>query len=447
MFQIRATLVVRATSASAIVLAGVVAGCRSTPSPTPLTPEAFYGPQTPSVDPVLHPQDRPGVIDYEGRAEVDDLNEPYRPLVLAPPATFPSATTPVTTTLPTTQGPDRAAPASTEPLEPGVFQVVGFVVAEVNGNPIFADEVIKQLRSLLAAEARKLDREQFRQMAMQQLQRQVDVLIVNELEYAAADRELPAADKRIAELMTQQWRGEEITKAGGSEQLARQRYSAQGVDFDEEARRRYRGNLLQVFTHRKIMPLVRVSADDIRDYYSRNIAEYTEFGEATFRVIKIDPKKQGGRDAAERKARDIRARAIETDFAKLAASEVNDNLNWRATGGLVEGMKQDSYVLEKVEDAVWAARPGDVTDVIADGGAFYVAKVESLKPGHVKPFADVGVQTAIRRRLENQQFQRLREQYRRKLEKDAVVRGDSRSQLEVALDMIMQNYDAWASAQ
>ncbi len=429
--SVRAIFVICSTAILAI-------GCSSTPSAKPLTAESFYSSQTPSADPAMHPQDRPGVIDYEGRGEPQTMEEVYRPLVLALPTTTPvdsPSTAPVAT-----------APVSQSPLEEGVFQVVGFVVAEVNGVPIFADEVIKQLRSLLVAEAKKLDRDEFRDMARGQLQRQVDVLIANELVFAAADRELPDADRKIAQMMTQQWRNQEITKVGGSEQMTRRRYADQGVDFDEEVRRRYRANLVQVFTHRKIIPLVRVSADDIREYYTRNINEFTEFGEASFRLIKIDPKLHDGRDAAERRAREIRTRALSEDFKTLASSDANDNPNGRAVGGLVENMKQGSYVLENVESTVWKSKVGDVTDVIVDGGAFYIAKVESLTPGSVKPFSDVAVQTGIRRRLEAVQFQRLNDEYRRKLESAKVVRGD-REQLSIALDMIMQNYDSWASAQ
>lgn len=432
------------------VLAGFACGCKSTPSVTPLTAESFYGTQTPSADPVLHPQDRPGVIDYEGRGAPDSLAEKYRPLVLAPltpiSAVESMPTAPTSPPASPTTVPATSAAAQWAPIDTGVFQLVGFVVAEVNGKPIFADEVVKQLRPLLAAEAKKLDRDDFRKLAAEQLERQIGVLVNNEVWYAVAVKELPSADKEIARQMTRQWKSEEITKAGGSEEVARQRYGAQGVDFDEEAQRKYRANLMQVFSHRKINPLVRVTADDIREYYNRNVSEFTTFGQVTFRLIKVDPKQRGGRDAAERAAREVRDRASREDFAKLASSDVNDNANNRPTGGLVENMKKDSYVLEKVERAVWATDVGGITDVIADGPAFYIAKVEAKQEGSVKPFGDLSVQNAIRQTLQRQQYTKQYESYRNRLVRQAVTRGGNEAERAVALDMIMQNYDAWAAA-
>jgi parvulin-like peptidyl-prolyl isomerase len=324
---------------------------------------------------------------------------------------------------------------------------VGFVVAEVNGNPIFADEVIKQLRSALAAEARKLDRESFRQLASQLVERQIDVLVMNELEIAAASNQLKDEEKKTADTLTMQWRAQEITRAGGSIQQARENYRQQGLDFEEEVRKRYQFHLLQVFTWRKLMPLVRVSADDMRDYYRRNVDVYTLHGQATFRVIKIDPKQHGGRDAAERRARELRAQALAGDFEKLASSDANDDAIGRANGGLLKDLKKDSYVNEKVEAAVWAAKPGEVTDVVADGGAFYVAKVESLEAGTVQPFQDMAVQAGIRDRLTKEQYQKLRSEYQRKLIANSVKKGPTKSQVAITIDMAMQNYDQWAAAE
>jgi parvulin-like peptidyl-prolyl isomerase len=332
-------------------------------------------------------------------------------------------------------------------MQEGGFQVVGFVVAEVNGKPIFADEVIKQLRSALAAEARKLDREAFRELASQLIARQIDVLVMNELEIAAAQNQLKDDEKKTADMLTMQWRTQEITRAGGSIQLARENYRAQGLEFEEEVSKRYEYHLMQVFTWRKLMPLVRVSADDMRSFYRRNTDLYTLHGQATFRVIKIDPKQQGGRDAAEQRARELRQRAQTEDFTKLASSEANDDPVGRANGGLLEKLKKDSYVHEKVEAAVWDAKPGQVTDVIADGGAFYIAKVETLEKGSVQPFQDMAVQTGIRDRLTKQQYQKLRSDYQRKLIMNAVKKGPSPAQVAITVDMAMQNYDQWATAQ
>ncbi|HEV7297909.1 MAG TPA: peptidyl-prolyl cis-trans isomerase [Tepidisphaeraceae bacterium] len=433
----------RVTLATAVCATTLVGGCRSTPSAQPLTPSSFYSNQNPAADPPDHPLDKPGVIDYDAPRR-PEKSTPAEPLILAPkPAPVPTPAPAPATTGPTSL--NGGAPV-TQQYEDEGFQVVGFVVAEVNGNPIFADQVIKQLKSALAAEARKLDRDDFRKAAGELIKRQIDTLVMNELEIAAAESRLNEEEKRSADMMTMQWRLQEITRAGGSVQQALENYRSQGLEFDEEVRKQYQQNLVKVFTWRKLMPLIRVNAADMRQYYDGNANLYTQFGQATFRVIKIDPKQHGGRDAAERRAREIRQRALTEDFAELAASEANDDPIARRTGSLLKDMKKDSYVHEKVEDAVWATKPGEVTDVIADGGAFYIAKVESIQDGTVTPFGDMAVQAGIRERLMSQQFQKLRESHRQRLIQNAVIKGGTGEQLAITLDMAMQNYDQWASA-
>jgi parvulin-like peptidyl-prolyl isomerase len=360
-----------------------------------------------------------------------------RPVISQPDATDPA-------TRPTHHSPETTrASASTEPLPEGGFQIVGFVVAEVNGHPIFADEIIEQLNSALAAEARKNSRDRFKAVARQLIERQLGILISNELEVAAAENRLKASDKKIADLMTAQWRTQEITKAGGSVQMARENYKAQGKDFDKEAHRQYRQNLVQVFNHQNVWPLIQVSADDMRTYYARNITDFTEDGEAVFRLIKIDPALHGGRDAAEALAKQIYARAKTEDFATLAGSDVNDDKTARASGGLLQPLKKGSYVLEKVEAAVWQTKPGQITDIVTDRGGFYIAKVESIKPGRKQAFDDLAVQSRITATLRSQQYQKLRYDYIDRLRKDAVVRGGSPAQVSVVLDMAMQGYTHW----
>jgi parvulin-like peptidyl-prolyl isomerase len=457
-------MIVRICVSAAVAMALV--GCRGEPASRPLNNQSFYG--QPVEPPESHAReiDKPGPI-QTGAERVDDgLVAPPVPAVepdkKSPPATvtppvipttrssvapttFPEATRPLSakaTTIPSATETHPAA--STEPLPSGGFQIVGFVVAEVNSHPIFADDIVEQLNSALAAEARKNDREQFRVIAGQLIQRQLAILISNELEVAAAENKLKANDKKIADLMTAQWRSQEVVKAGGSVQMARENFKAQGLDFDKEVRKHYRENLVQVFNHKNVWPLIQVSANDMRAYYDRNIADFTQFGEATFRLIKIDPAQHGGRDAAMVIAKQIYQRAQTEDFAKLAGSDVNDDKAAREDGGLLQPLKKGSYVHEKVEAAVWKTKPGHITDIITDNGAYYIAKVESLKPGNVQPFDDLTVQSRITATLRSQQYQKLRYDYIDRLRKDAVVRGGSPSQLTVVIDMAMQGYSQWA---
>jgi peptidyl-prolyl cis-trans isomerase D len=249
--------------------------------------------------------------------------------------------------------------------------------------------------------------------------------------------------------MTTQWRARQITEAGGSVELARQKFAAEGLNFEEAVRERYRFHITQVYFQKKLMPRIQVTADDMRRYYQLNKdKEFTDHDAARFRLIKIDPKLIGGADAKDKaveRARELRARATkgQEDFAELAKFSHDAHLS--KTGGDVGWVQRGAYSLEKVEKAVFALQPGQVTDIIVEGGAFYIAKLEELKNGFVNPFNSQAVQTEIHDKLQRMQFRTMREAQQADLERGAIINFDPQ-RMDVALEMAMQRYPQWAAA-
>jgi parvulin-like peptidyl-prolyl isomerase len=228
--------------------------------------------------------------------------------------------------------------------------------------------------------------------------------------------------------------------------LADKQSAAAGVDFDELAEEQFRLILSKIYVQRKFYPQIEISADDERRFYQQNIAQYTTPASAQFRVIKIDYQKSGGRQRASDKIQDIlkRARAGE-DFASLAARFNDDPTLMKNNGAVGENgqMPRGAYVIDPVENAVWKLRPGDITDAIDTGDAFYIARVEALNGGGSRPFSDPEVQSAIYSRLERQQLQKLREKELVQLRKDSIiVPNDGMDQ--VVMEMIVQKYPQWA---
>src|SRR5512133_1419076 len=70
----------------------------------------------------------------------------------------------------------------------GGFKTLGGVVSEVNGNPIYANKVLRQLTPELAARAPEMDEQQFRALATQEINKRIEDLVKSELVFGAADR-------------------------------------------------------------------------------------------------------------------------------------------------------------------------------------------------------------------------------------------------------------------
>ena len=470
------------------VLAGVTSvaampGCVNQDNARPLTADAFVSRR---VQGRANPQpiDQPGLVitdgikpsQYEGSdaPEVTAISPAVREVVGRPavtsagrgsaPGDAGAAARAATGPAPTVGGaeeapadPDPAAPApaarATGAVDPGgQYVVFGAVLARVNDQPIYAHKVLTILDSALRAEARQNDARAFRRIAAEMIHKQIGTQVRDEVVFAAAQKSLSERERTLADAITAQWRNAEITRAGGSLELAKRRWADEGWDFEERTEYQYRLAMRMVYHEKRIKPLVQVTASDIRRYYDANRDTlFTRPARVKFRVIRIDPRNESlgvaTRAEAERLAREVRAKAVKGDFDALAR-EYNDPL-LKESGGVVgveDGwMPRGTYVAEQVEAAVWDLKPGQVTDVIEERGAFYVARLDEREDAESRRFEEPAVQDEIREALETQQLTELDQRERNRLIREAVIQEQPRA-LETAVDMAMQRYAAWASA-
>lgn len=347
------------------------------------------------------------------------------------------------TTLPAT----RPVAANVQPGNGG-FQTVGAVIAEVNGKPIYADRILKELEPELASKAAALTPDQFRELAAREIDQQVQEAISDELVFAAAQRKLDMRERSLADSFTEKWRNDQIIEAGGSLELARTRALEQGQTFEQLVDEQYRMNMRDIYRQRKVYPRIQVTPDDIRRYYDRNVdKEFTERSKIQFRLIKIEVKKIGpNREDSITRITEIREKAIAGDFAEVASAENHDE-KLKKDGGNVGFIERGSFRIEEVEERVWDTPEGEVTDIIETQDAFYIAKVEQKENGRVRAFEEPIVQAAIANRLRSEQFEVLLAAERATLRDQAVVNYDPKTMLQPAIEMAMQNYPRWAAAQ
>jgi hypothetical protein len=455
--------------AAGLSLAGAVGGCSMIPGlsqnrPQHLAPSSFYGPSPAPSDAAAagSPALGPDVSNGPSVSLQPDGTRGVLPGPAAAPTPTPGSSSHVSEIVKQQVKLDRPVnadssvassgrPASTVPVgaSTGHYVIVGGVIAEVNGQPLYANKVLSLIEKPLKANAKTLAPQQFQSLAMDLIDKQVRELVRDELEFAAADRYLEDSDRNLATSLTMKWRDDQIVSAGGSIELARKRSAADDQDFDEQVKQQYRTELVQIYYQKKVFPKIQVSAEDIRHYYAQNLDRvFTQHDQARFRVIQISVSASGSRELALKRAWAIHDRAVAGEDFALVASKDNDNPLWKAHKGLVLGenemMQRGNFVLEKVDQAVWLTGEGHITDVIDNGNAFYVAKVEKLDRGTVKPFETDLVQEQIRTELRSAQFRALREQVQEHLEKGAIIRLTPET-MNIALDMAMQKYVAWSA--
>ena len=444
-----------------LVCAAMLTGCAKDEGTT-LDREAFYRPP-PGTRTDRHVlQDQPGQLNYDNvrvdlfspepsvdvmglgrndappRESVTSVSEAVRESVQVPSGAGGRATD--ASTQPST-GPARTGVGS------GVALTIGSVVCEVNGSPIYADKVLNSLERVFAAEAKRRNERAFRQYARGEIEKQVTLFVEAELAFAAAKKNLDAREQSLAEASTMRWRAEQITAAGGSIEQARAKWAAEGISFDERVAEENRVNMVRVYYQKRLMPRAQVRADEMRRYYNQNVNTlFTEHGQAQFRVIKVDAAKTGGADPARAKIENLRERAARgEDFAEMARA-VNDDPHLMRVGGDVGFVQRGAFAVEPLEEAVWKLpEPGQVTEVVQVGNAFYIAKLEQRKAGRVRPFEEDAVQAQIRKALQGEMLASLRTRERELLMRDAIVYPYP-PLYDVVLEMAMQKYPDWAAS-
>lgn len=435
----------------------------------PLPAGAFMSPQAGSADARRSSlTDQPGALPYDNpraarpviESERGDTAPPQDPDAPARPTEQPAGDVSETvrrqvqtpaeqalqraSTQQSDRGPDLA-PTTGPSL--GQFLTVGAVLTSVNGEPIFADKVVRDLEPLLSARARELDLDRFKAVALDEIKRQTQVYIQSEVEYRLAEKNLTERDRQLARALAMNWRQQQVRQSGGAESQARARARAEGRDFDELVNERYKLAMRQVYFQRKELPKIQITANDLRRFYDRNLASrFSEPEAAFFRVIKIGAQQMGGMQPAKDKIEQIRERAVRgADFAQLA-SEVNHDpvlkRNRGAIGPEGEGIQRGSYRLEAVEQAVWKLEPGEVTPPIQIGQDFYIAKLETKKAGRVIPFDEPSVQAQIHEALRAEQLDALRGRLIKRLEDNAIIHPKP-PHYQPALEMAIQQYPRW----
>jgi parvulin-like peptidyl-prolyl isomerase len=274
-----------------------------------------------------------------------------------------------------------------------------------------------------------------------------------ELDYAAAQRSLEPDDRRLADALTIMWRMGQITQAGGSLELARRASlnptdpDTIPMDFDERTADRQRTELIRIYNQKKVIPRIQVAANDIREYYDRNVnLKFTQTERVTFRLIKVDIAKTGGagpdaRGKAINKVADLSRRAKGgEDFAVMAKRENDEKM---FAGDEPFDVAPGSFAITKVADALKKLNPGEVSDPIEDKDGFYIVKVESKQGGRTRPFEEQKVQDEIRNLLRQEQYAKLREQDFARLMNSAAIETSQEMQ-NIAIDMAMQRYAEYA---
>ncbi|WP_151172956.1 peptidylprolyl isomerase [Pseudoalteromonas ruthenica] len=176
-------------------------------------------------------------------------------------------------------------------------------------------------------------------------------------------------------------------------------YKAQVEVSDEEVQEYYDLNQAQFLSPEQVkVSYVELSADDlelaepitdeqINDYYQQNKAYYSEPEKR--RVAHILVEYGDDQDSAEQKANDLLTQLNNgADFAELASNESDDIVS-AEMGGDLDWIERDMLDPDFEKAAFALQNVGELSQVVESEFGYHIIKLTDLQPGETKPLAEV----------------------------------------------------------
>jgi len=164
-----------------------------------------------------------------------------------------------------------------------------------------------------------------------------------------------------------------------------------------------------LLTQEALAPRAKVDATEVKAAYDANAKQYTTNEERTAAHILITVKPDASDEdkaAAKKKAEALlaQAKASPAKFGELAKANSQDPGSAPQGGDL--GSFARGSMVKPFEDAVFAAKPGDIVGPVQTDFGYHVIKVNGVTPAHVQSFDEVKatIEADLKRQKASQSF-------------------------------------------
>lgn len=296
--------------------------------------------------------------------------------------------------------------------------VVEEIIAKVNGDIITKGDVAKA-ESDAAAEAKKqgLQGPQLEQALKQHnddiLRDKIDQLLLIQ---RGKDLNINV-DTELSKYMAELQKQSKIADPEKFQQYVREQTGTPFEDWKNEAKN---GILTRRVISQEVGSKITVPHKDVEDYYNAHKSEFIRKEQIFLREILVstDGKDAAGVALAEKKAKDLAARAKKGEKFPELARDNSDAVTAQAGGDLGVGYEKGQLAAD-VENAVWTQPKGFVTDPMRVSNGFLILKVEDHQKEGQAALEDV--QNEIMEKLYSPKMQPAVREYLTKLRRDAFL--------------------------
>jgi len=303
-------------------------------------------------------------------------------------------------------------------------------VVLVNGEPIFAEDVLLEFEKRVAKTKRRMTPAQLeaaqpelRAARAEFLRRSLPMHVQSRLLSSALLKSLNDEKKALLNEGLKQAFEDSLEKkkkelgitSRGELEVAMAR---EGVTMQRMQQAFNENQMAQLYVSQNAGTPPKFSRRELFDYYQEHQEEYAVEGKVKWRQIKISFEERGGEMVARQDMAQIEQLLINgTEFSKLA--EEHSDGPTAINGGMWDWTEKGSLVDENLEAILFQIRPGTVSDVVQSSDSYHIVQVvERVDPGYV-PFEDV--HEKIKMELRNKLYQQAATKLVDELKKSAVI--------------------------
>jgi parvulin-like peptidyl-prolyl isomerase len=277
------------------------------------------------------------------------------------------------------------------------------VVAEVDGTPIFADDVLEPYKGQLAQALQQLTPEQLSKLRAklirQDLKQHIEkAVLIAALYEGLTEEQHQKMDAQVDQLFNNNEvpRLQKLFKVGTRVELERA-LDAQGTTLANQKSAFAAREMAMLYIGQKASANVRFSRQDLLKFYEDNKQQYYTKPKVRWQQILISKTRPGGKQESVTVLRDaITGLKNNEDFGDVAKKYSDGPKS--ENGGEWDWTGQNSLADKRIDRALFEIPEGEISEPLESDSSITLVKVIERNDGGYTPFEDV--QDAINRKLQ-----------------------------------------------
>jgi peptidyl-prolyl cis-trans isomerase SurA len=211
---------------------------------------------------------------------------------------------------------------------------------------------------------------------------------------------------------------EEVQKNYGDRAKLIRTLQAQGMTYEKFRQKTKEDIILRALSAKNIAQEIIISPHRIESYYLATKDKYKVEEEVKLRRIVLNKPPNADAGSVRKLAEEIRLK-IKDGAAFTEMASIHSEASDKNAGGLW-GWVERKVLAQELADIAFALKPGEVSEVLEVGNAYFVLLVEDRRPAHSKALSEV--RDEIESNLKQEERNRLEKQWIERLKKKTFVR-------------------------